>query len=92
MKKVIVKTGKEAKNLQEIREYLHSLYPEAGDSLSWMITYSEGEEEGGYGISKGGEYLEYFSEREMRILRGEGYTVLERKEIGYSSMLKKILE
>lgn len=91
MRKIVIKTGKEGLNLQEIKKYLHSIYPEARDSLSWILRYSEGEE-GAYGISRDGTQLEYFSGEMFKYLEEDGYEVLERSYIEYEYILERILQ
>lgn len=92
MRKIVIKTGKEGLNLQEIKKYLHSMYPGVRDGLSWAITYSEGEKEGAYGISRDGTQLEYFPGVMLERTEGDGYRVLERSYIGYEHMLERILQ
>lgn len=92
MRKIAVKVGKEGQNLQEIKKYLHSMYPGVRDYLSWFLMLSEDEEEGAYGISKNGEELKYFSGEMLKRIEGEGYRVLERSYIEYGSVLERILE
>ena len=92
MRKIVIKTGKEGLNLQEIKKYLHSIYPGVRDSLSWTVTYSEGEKEGAYGISRDGTQLEYFSGEMFKYLEEDGYEVLERSYIEYKYILERILQ